>query len=161
MNKVMICILALIMLSGCSLKKSGTLTQEQLDNDFRFEGSKDMSAFYNPDGTHRWSYPPDESYSEEETKFYVEGNACIVGDYIIGKVVLNSSDTIMVAIGSHCYEEKYDGIVMLKPTDINFEDIDKVQFESLIKIHYEFPEGFIPTSYLDYLDYMTYIELME
>ncbi len=161
MNKVIICVLALIMLSGCALKKEGKATEEQLNDTFQIESSNDMDTFYNPDGTHRWSYPPDESYSEAEVRFHIENNACIVGDYIIGKVLMTNADVMYVTIGSHCYEEKYDGIVMLKPTDINFEDIDKVQFESLIKIHYEFPEGFIPTSYLDYLDYMTYIELLE
>lgn len=161
MNKIILCVLSFLMLSGCALKKEGVATEEQLNDTFQIESSGDMDTFYNEDGTHRWSYPPDESYTAEETKFYIDGNACIVGDYIIGKVLMINADVMFVTIGSHCYDEKYDGIVMLKPKDINFEDIDKVQFESLIKIHYEFPEGFEPTSYLEYLDYMTYIELLE
>ncbi len=159
MSKFLLCFLSFILLSGCALKKRGTLTQEQLDNTFQFESSNDMNVFYNEDGTHRWSYPPDESYSEEETKFYIDGNACIciTDNYIIGKVLMSSEDVMYITLGSHCYEEKHDGIVMLKPQDINFEDRDKVQFGSLIKIYYEFPEGFTPNSYLEYLDYMTYI----
>ena len=97
--------------------------------------------------------PPDSSYSAEETRFYIEDNPCIYSDYIIGKVAMSVEEMLLVAIGSHCFGDSFDGIVMLNPKDIKI-----VNYENLVKIHYSFPNNFIPTDYLDFVDYMTYLE---
>ena len=122
------------------------------------ESSNDMNAFYNTDGTHRYHYPPDSSYSAEETRFYIEDNPCIYADYIIGKVAMSVEEVLLVAIGSHCFGDSFDGIVMLNPKDIKIVNYEKIEYQSLVKIHYSFPTNFIPTDYLDFVDYMTYLE---
>lgn len=144
--------------SGCALKKEGKPSAAQLDSGYMIESSNDMNAFYNTDGTHRYHYPPDSFYSAEETRFYIEDNPCIYADYIIGKVAMSVEEVLLVAIGSHCFGDSFDGIVMLNPKDIKIVNYEKIEYQSLVKIHYSFPTNFIPTDYLDFVDYMTYLE---
>ena len=47
---------------------------------------------------------------------------------------------------------------MLNPKDIKIVNYEKIEYQSLVKIHYSVPTNFIPTDYLDFVDYMTYLE---
>lgn len=156
MKRYLFILLSVMSLSGCALKREGKLTTEQEEFaklQYRVT-SDDMDTFYNEDGMHRWHYPPDASFTESETAFYIEGNACIVSDYILGKLLMNASDIMMVTLGPNCFDtERNDGIVMIRPADITIENQGSLAVNSQIRIYYEFPEGFVPDDYLDYLDY--------
>ncbi|MEG2835471.1 hypothetical protein [Anaerorhabdus sp.] len=105
--------------------------------------------------------------TQQETYFFLDNNPCIFDTYFMGVLTaVENNDRYILEISSHCMERDLHnrtngGVVQLNHDDILFEGLDNAEFFDLVKIYYEFPSDFEPTSYLDYLNYATKIEVAE
>lgn len=68
-----------------------------------------------------------------------------------------------MSISSNCLrtDEIVDGISAIEVSEdskIKIIGLDQYHVPDILQIDYEFPDGFVPTDYLDYLDYATKIQ---
>lgn len=157
--KKLIVIFTALLLTGCVFKKAGVPSESQ--NEKISVNGNQNNLFLNEDGTHKWRFYADESLPEEERSFFIDGNSCIFGDYILGKVEMFDDSLLVVAVGSHCHikDKILDGMIGVDPKKTEIINFENFKVGDVVRIYYNFPEGFTPTDYLDYLDYSSRIEL--
>ncbi|MEG0176243.1 MAG: hypothetical protein RR674_00780 [Anaerorhabdus sp.] len=94
--------------------------------------------------------------------FFIEGNKCVFDDYVIVKLMKVPGDRgeIGFEIGSHCLDEPggvQGGVVNMKMDNLDEQPDFEFDITKKYKLYYSFPEGFEPTTYLNYVDYATKI----
>ena len=102
--------------------------------------------------------------TDSDFTFVIEGNPCVTEDYILVRI-MNISDEgkrIGMEIGRHCYAKAEDnvqgGVTDMSPDDFDEQPNFEILVGELYKLYYELPEGFVPTTYLNYVDYATKLE---
>lgn len=161
--KTMMIMMLCLFLSACGLKLTAKPSENQKKEIQSVHVEGEVPYYLNSDGTHRWTYPPAESLTAEQKRFYVEGNPCITPTYILARFAMNGGNFILVSIGSNCLrtDEIVDGISAIEVSEdskIKIIGLDQYHVPDILQIDYEFPDGFVPTDYLDYLDYATKIQ---
>lgn len=78
-------------------------------------------------------------------------------------LIMNGGEFILVSVGSNALrtDEIVDGVAAVEVSDdskIEIVSLEQYKVPDLLQIDYQFPEGFVPDSYLDYLDYATKIQ---
>ena len=161
MKKIMLLVLCLFLVS-CGLKPAAkpSANQETVP-EVNVEG--EVPYYLNSDGTHRWVHIGSSTLTAEQRKFYVEGNPCITPTYILARFAMNGGEFILVSVGSNALraDEIVDGVAAVEVSDdskIEIVSLEQYKVPDLLQIDYQFPEGFVPSSYLDYLDYATKIQ---
>ena len=125
-----------------SSESSETAQDEMIPRDYQYVGNPDVMVTLNWD-------------------FFIEGNPCIFDDHIVAIVGFVNEDTneMGLEVGSNCYDHSRQGpSVIIGLDDIPIQGDGELEVYDLLNIHYEFPEGFVPVSYVDYLNYATVIE---
>ncbi|MFV0552388.1 MAG: hypothetical protein ACK5L6_10790 [Anaerorhabdus sp.] len=99
---------------------------------------------------------------DADYEFFIEGNGCIFDDYILARLmkVSKDKDEIGLEVGSHCTDDMsvQGGVTNMKMSELTEVPSFDLEVPKIYKLYYEFPEGFEPTTYLNYVDYATKLE---
>lgn len=73
------------------------------------------------------------------------------------KKVPKDNDEIGLEVGSHCTADMrvQGGVTNMKLSELAEEPSFDLEVSKIYKLYYEFPDGFKPTTYLNYVDYAT------
>ena len=163
MNKLLCSALMLLLFSGCAEEHGEVVVSGNRSI------ADEITGVYDPDHRETELNSDAESGSESsETaqdemipRDYQYGNPCIFDDHIVAIVGFVNEDTneMGLEVGSNCYDHSRQGpSVIIGLDDIPIQGDVELEVYDLLNIHYEFPEGFVPESYVDYLNYATVIE---
>ena len=173
MNKLLLSLLILLIISGCSkghdevVVSNNNPIAEEIVGIYDANNQENESTT-NADEAESEIIPRNYQYISSPDvmvtlnwDFFIEGNPCIFDDHIVATVgVINYADNMLsLEVGSNCYDHSRQGpAVNIGISDIPIKDDVELNVHDNINIYYEFPEGFVPESYLDYLNYATLIE---
>lgn len=180
MNKLLLSILVLLLLCGCTKEHEETTnsTNNPIANEIVGVYDSNDQTEESTSNTENTAETIETTESEIIPKnyhytsspdvmpllnwdFFIEDNPCVFSDHIVAIVsfVRNETNAMGLEVGSNCYDRSRQGPdVTIGLDDIPIKDDDELNVYDLVNIYYEFPEGFVPESYVDYLNYATLIE---
>lgn len=97
---------------------------------------------------------------DADYEFFIEGNPCVFDDYILIRlfaVATTDDNQIGFEVGSHCGEDNsvQGGVTNMKMDNLDEQPDFTLKAGEIYKLYYELPDGFEPSTYLNYVDYAT------
>lgn len=166
--KILLIIISMFFIIGCSVKENSTIQEndnvgDEISGVYKKKDNSDNTLEnneFNDEKNSRKLIYAGNGTVKENTYFFTENNACINDNYMIAIVVLVSDSEYALEIGSNCYDRKQQGgMSIINQGEIPIKNNVELEIFDYVKVYYEFPEDFIPESYIDYLNYSTEIEV--